>query len=227
MSEKHQIEYNHIAVEGVFKSGKTRLAGLLSQRLGGKVVLDKTGQSLPQGLLRRKGRRRLPGPARLPGQPLSPAGPARPAGPVRRADLLRLHLRKGQDLTPFRRCPTTNWSSTRRSSACFAERIPKPDLVIYLQISVPTLIRRLAKEGSPLEKNISEKYLQDLVEALRLFLLQLSGDAAARHQVRRRGLGPGGGPRRHHRADPADEEDVLVLRPAELRRTRTRGSGNG
>ncbi len=50
-----------------------------------------------------------------------------------------------------------------------AERIPRPDAVVYLQISLPTLLRRIAKEGSAMEKNISEKYLGDLVEAFDYF----------------------------------------------------------
>ena len=50
-----------------------------------------------------------------------------------------------------------------------AERIPRPDLVIYLQISLPTLLKRIVKDGSPMEKNISEKYLGDLVEAFDYF----------------------------------------------------------
>jgi len=51
----------------------------------------------------------------------------------------------------------------------FSERIVKPDLVIYIQISLPTLLKRIAKEGNDLEKNISEKYLEDLLEAFDYF----------------------------------------------------------
>ncbi len=47
--------------------------------------------------------------------------------------------------------------------------MPKPDLVIYLQISLTTLTRRIAKEGDSVEKNISEKYLEDIVEAFDYF----------------------------------------------------------
>src|SRR4030042_1642257 len=50
-----------------------------------------------------------------------------------------------------------------------AERLPRPDLVIYLQISLPTVIKRIAKDGDPMEKSISEKYLGDLVEAFDYF----------------------------------------------------------
>ncbi len=51
----------------------------------------------------------------------------------------------------------------------FSERIAKPDLVIYLQISLPTLLRRIEKEGAIIEKNISEKYLEDVLEAFDYF----------------------------------------------------------
>ena len=51
----------------------------------------------------------------------------------------------------------------------FEERVAKPDLVIYLQISLPTLMKRIAKEGNPLEKNISDKYLEDILEAYDYF----------------------------------------------------------
>ena len=51
----------------------------------------------------------------------------------------------------------------------FDERIAKPDLIIYLQLSLPALLKRMAKEGSALEKNISEKYLADILEAFDYF----------------------------------------------------------
>jgi len=47
--------------------------------------------------------------------------------------------------------------------------VAKPDLVIFLQITVPTLIRRISREGDQMEKNISEKYLEDIVEAFDYF----------------------------------------------------------
>jgi len=50
-----------------------------------------------------------------------------------------------------------------------SERVAKPDMAIYLQISLPTLLQRIAKEGNTLEKNISERYLQDILEAFDYF----------------------------------------------------------
>ncbi|HEY4997954.1 MAG TPA: deoxynucleoside kinase, partial [Usitatibacter sp.] len=42
---------------------------------------------------------------------------------------------------------------------------PVPDLVIYLQASVNTLISRVKKRGNPVEHGIDEGYLRGLSEA--------------------------------------------------------------
>ena len=57
----------------------------------------------------------------------------------------------------------------------FSERIAKPDLVIYLQISLPTLLERINRWGSELEKNISESYLKDILEAFDYFFFNYQG----------------------------------------------------
>jgi deoxyguanosine kinase len=44
-------------------------------------------------------------------------------------------------------------------------RVPLPDLVIYLQASVNTLINRVRKRGNPIEQGIDEDYLRRLDEA--------------------------------------------------------------
>lgn len=42
--------------------------------------------------------------------------------------------------------------------------LPPPDLVVYLQASVPTLLRRISKRGRDYEQEISPDYLQRLNE---------------------------------------------------------------
>jgi len=42
---------------------------------------------------------------------------------------------------------------------------PVPDLVIYLQASLDTLVARVKKRGNPIESNIDEDYLRKLSEA--------------------------------------------------------------
>ncbi len=41
MSDKEKIIFKHIAIEGILKSGKTKLANILSQKIGGKVIFDR------------------------------------------------------------------------------------------------------------------------------------------------------------------------------------------
>jgi deoxyguanosine kinase len=45
------------------------------------------------------------------------------------------------------------------------ESVPKPDLVIYLQGSLETLLKRIRKRGRNYEKSISSSYLQELSDA--------------------------------------------------------------
>ncbi len=44
-------------------------------------------------------------------------------------------------------------------------RVPKPDLVIYLQASTDVLLVRLAERGAAYEKGISREYLEDVNQA--------------------------------------------------------------
>jgi deoxyadenosine/deoxycytidine kinase len=44
-------------------------------------------------------------------------------------------------------------------------RVPRPDLVIYLQASLETLLDRIGSRGRPMEKDIKASYLETLSEA--------------------------------------------------------------
>ncbi|HXI14366.1 MAG TPA: deoxynucleoside kinase [Thermoanaerobaculia bacterium] len=46
-----------------------------------------------------------------------------------------------------------------------AETVPKPDLIIYLQANMDTLLKRIKKRGRAYEKTISPTYLQELNDA--------------------------------------------------------------
>ena len=51
----------------------------------------------------------------------------------------------------------------------FAEQVPVPDLVIYLQAKPETLRKRIAKKHVPLEHEISAEYLEEVVKAYEHF----------------------------------------------------------
>jgi len=46
-----------------------------------------------------------------------------------------------------------------------AETVPKPELVIYLQANIDTLLKRIKKRGRSYERTISPTYLQELNDA--------------------------------------------------------------
>ncbi len=53
-------------------------------------------------------------------------------------------------------------------------RIPKPDLVIYLQASSEVLLERIRKRNKDYERNISEEYLNRLVDAYNKYFFYYS-----------------------------------------------------
>jgi deoxyadenosine/deoxycytidine kinase len=168
MPEKQEIEFKHIAVEGVFKSGKTKIAGLLAQRLGGKVVLDKPENPYLKDFYDEK-----EGAAFLTQLVFLVNRYHQQARLVQR-DLFEErifcdYVFEKDKIYSYQTLSDDELVVYEKIYGVLSERIPKPDLVIYLQISLPTFVKRIAKEGSALEKNISEKYLQDLIEAFDYF----------------------------------------------------------
>jgi deoxyadenosine/deoxycytidine kinase len=168
MPEKQEIEFKHIAVEGVFKSGKTKLAGLLAQRLGGKVVLDKPENPYLKDFYDEK-----EGAAFLTQLVFLVNRYYQQARLVQR-DLFEErifcdYVFEKDKIYSYQTLSDDELVVYEKIYGVLSERIPKPDLVIYLQISLPTFVKRIAREGSALEKNISEKYLQDLIEAFDYF----------------------------------------------------------
>lgn len=56
--------------------------------------------------------------------------------------------------------------------AMFADQVPIPDLVIYLQARSETLKQRVAKKRIPAEQHISDEYIQEVAKAYEHFFFQ-------------------------------------------------------
>src|SRR5262247_964022 len=56
-----------------------------------------------------------------------------------------------------------------RLYALLCEKVPRPDLVIYLQASTPVLVERIRRRHRDYEAEISAKYLEDLNQAYNYF----------------------------------------------------------
>lgn len=162
------INFRHIAIEGVFRSRKTLLAHLLAQKIGGQLVLDQTANPYLRDFYNER-----EGAAFL-AQLIFLANRYHQQARLLQRDLFvdRIicdYLFEKDKIYAYQTLTDDELQVYERIYGILAERVPRPDLVIYLQISVNTLIRRIEKEGDSLEKNISEKYLEDIVEAYDYF----------------------------------------------------------
>jgi len=168
MSEKEEIVFKHIAVEGVLKSNKTKLATVLSKKIGGKVVLDKTDNPYLKDFYEDKEG------ASLLAQLVFLVNRYHQQMNLMQRSLFeeRLicdYLFEKDKIFAYQTLSDDELVVYEKIFSIFIERLAKPDLVIYLQISLPTLVRRIAKAGDALERNISEKYLEDILEAFDYF----------------------------------------------------------
>lgn len=165
---KEEILFKHIAVEGVFKCGKTKLAGILAQKIGGKIVLDKIENPFLKDFYNEK-----EGAAFL-AQLVFLVNRYHQQVKLSQRELFEEraicdYLFEKDKIYAYQTLSDDELIVYEKIFGILYERIPRPDLVIYLQISLPTFLKRIAKQGSPIEKNISEKYLADLLEAFDYF----------------------------------------------------------
>jgi deoxyadenosine/deoxycytidine kinase len=165
---RDEIPYRHIAVEGVFKSGKTRLAGLLAQRLEARVVLDKGDNPYLKDFYDEK-----EGASFLAQLVFLINRYHQQARLVQRElfedRIVCDYMFEKDKVFAYQTLTDDELVVYERIYSILSERVPRPDFVVYLQISVPTLLKRIARDGNLLEKNISEKYLENVVEAFDYF----------------------------------------------------------
>ena len=159
------MKHRHIVVEGPIGCGKTTLANKLAQRLGASTLLED--------------------PAANPFLPLFYRDMRRHALPTQ---LFFLFQRVGQLETlkqPDLFGKPTVADFTLAKDPLFARltlgdaeyqlytkiyehvkpQVPVPDLVIYLQAPVETLVHRLRRRGNPMEAGIGEEYLRSLSDS--------------------------------------------------------------
>jgi len=168
MLARSDIPFKHIALEGVLKSGKTRLAGILAQRIGGKIIFDRMENPYLKDFYDEK-----EGAAFL-AQLVFLVNRYHQQSRLLQRDLFEErvicdYLFEKDKIYAYQTLTDDELIVYERIFSIFRERVAKPDLVIYLQISLPTLLKRINKEGSSLEKNISEKYLEDVLGAFDYF----------------------------------------------------------
>ena len=166
--DKKQIAFNHIAIEGVLKSGKTRLTNILAQKIGGRVIFDRAENPYIKDFYDEK-----EGAALLAQLVFLVNRYHQQVSLMQRSlfeeRIICDYLFEKDKIYAYQTLADEELIVYEKIYNIFSERIARPDLVIYLQISLPTLLKRIEKDGSVMEKNISEKYLEDILEAFDYF----------------------------------------------------------
>jgi deoxyguanosine kinase len=53
-----------------------------------------------------------------------------------------------------------------------AEKIPLPNLIVYLRANIDVLMQRIASRDRPYERNIERDYIEELVQAYDAFFIE-------------------------------------------------------
>jgi len=172
MAAKLPEKYRYIVIEGPIGAGKTSLARVMSERVGGSAMLeDPDSNPFLPGFYQDRARYALPtqlfflfqraNQVRALKQPDLFSG-LTIADFMLDKDLLFARLTLNDD----------EFALYRQVYAQLKPQAPDPDLVIYLQASTETLIERVRRRGVAYERDIPDDYLARLAENYARFFYQ-------------------------------------------------------
>jgi deoxyguanosine kinase len=159
------MKYRHIVVEGPIGCGKTSLANRLAQRLNATVILEDARANPFLPLFYRDMRRHA-----LPTQLFFLFQRVGQLEALKQRDLFEKPVVSDFTLAkdPLFARLTLDDAEYQLYNKIYEHvkpQAPAPDLVIYLQASIDTLIHRVKKRGNPIEAGIDEDYLRRLSES--------------------------------------------------------------
>jgi len=167
-TNKINLPYRHIAIEGVFKSGKTKLAQKIAEKIDARVIYDRLDNPYLADFYHEK-----EGAAFLAQLVFLVNRYHQQSALLQRTlfeeTIICDYLFEKDKIYAYQTLTDDELLVYEKIFNIFSERITKPDLVVYLQITFPTLLNRINRSGSELEKNISEGYLKDILEAFDYF----------------------------------------------------------
>jgi deoxyguanosine kinase len=167
-----QTDIRYIAVEGVIGVGKTTLAGMLSERLGARVVLEKFEENPFLEKFYRD-----PEHYAFQTQIFFLLSRYRQQQELFQADLFQKivisdYLFEKDKIFAYLNLQDDELRLYETLVSQLEKNIPTPDLVIYLQSSVERLMANIKKRARAIEEPISEEYIRNLNEAYNYFFFR-------------------------------------------------------
>jgi deoxyadenosine/deoxycytidine kinase len=158
------VSLRHIAIDGPIGVGKTSLVELLARKFQGvKVLEDIDNPFLPDFYKRKKG-------AAFQTQLFFLLSRYQQQREIAQIDLFTGLVVADYTFAKDKIFACLNLDDSElliyeKLYGLLSESVPKPDLVIYLQGSLETCMRRVKKRGLAFEKGISVEYVRQLIEA--------------------------------------------------------------
>ncbi len=161
-----------IAIEGVIGAGKTTLATMLGETLGAKVVLEQFEENpfLKEFY-------QDPDRFAFQTQIFFLLSRYKQQRDLFQADLFHRflvtdYIFEKDKIFAYLNLETDELKLYETLVNSIAHNVPVPDLVVYLQSSVPVLMERIRKRGRAFEKDMAEDYIKDLNEAYNYFFFR-------------------------------------------------------
>jgi deoxyguanosine kinase len=159
------MKHRYIVVEGPIGCGKTSLATKLAQRMGATTLLeDPQANPFLAQFYRDMRRYALPTQLFFLFQRVGQLGALKQPDLFAKPTVADFTLAK-DPLFARMTLDDAEYQLYRRIYEYVKPQAPVPDLVIYLQASVNTLVARVKKRGNPIESGMDEDYLRRLSEA--------------------------------------------------------------
>ncbi len=166
---RHQNSPRYVAVEGPIGAGKTSLAKRLAESLTADLVLEEVAENPFLERFYRDGQS-----AALPAQMFFLFARARQMEGLRQSDMFSTvkvsdYLFAKDNLFAEMNLTTDELALYQQVVDSLKVEAPVPDLVIYLQASVDSLLTRIARRGIGFERAINRRYLERLTDSYARF----------------------------------------------------------
>jgi deoxyadenosine/deoxycytidine kinase len=165
------MEPRHIAIEGPIGVGKTELARRLGERLDALMVLEPTDNPFLEAFYRD---RRGSAFATQVWFLLARHGQQRDLrqGNLFHQVLVADYLFERDRIFAHLNLDDAELATYEQLFEVLARDVSRPDLVVYLQARVGTLLDRIGRRGRPIERRLSEAYLGEVVRAFDHFFFR-------------------------------------------------------